>query len=174
MISGNKLGQWLIPFDWQNRRDKELFEVKTIYKELLRREDLINQYYLKTSILKGESSVAELERYLREKQKNDQVNEIMIFKEKQKDQVRQPSARSTFEIQRQVIIDDTNRLALKYSRQKMDKIFGRDVDEDDAIIDPEYDSVLDLHNTEVRKFILMNRKDKSLNIQGLQKTLRKS
>ena len=71
-----------MPFNWKKRRDKELLEVKTIYKELKRREDLINQYNLKSSILKGEAKVRDLEDYLEEKKNLESVNEIMIFKEK--------------------------------------------------------------------------------------------
>jgi hypothetical protein len=69
MTTGNKRGQWMMPFNWKQRRDKELSEVKTIYKELQRREDLITQYYLKSSILKGETKLKDLDDYLEEKRK---------------------------------------------------------------------------------------------------------
>ena len=44
---------------------------------------MINQYYLKNSIMKGESRVADLERYLREKEKQEATNEVVVFKEKE-------------------------------------------------------------------------------------------
>ena len=69
MLTGNRKGMWNMPFSWKKRREKELNEVRTIYNEIQRREDLINQYYLKVSIMKGDRSVLELENYLNDKKK---------------------------------------------------------------------------------------------------------
>ena len=69
MQTGNRKGFWNMPFSWKKRREKELNEVQTIYNEIRRREDLINQYYLKVSIMKGDKSVLELENYLHSKKK---------------------------------------------------------------------------------------------------------
>ena len=76
-----------MPFNWEKRRNKELMEVKTIYKELKRREDMINQYYLKSSIMKGDAKVKDLDKYLKEKKELENVNDIMIFQEKQEGSV---------------------------------------------------------------------------------------
>ena len=76
-----------MPFNWEKRRNKELMEVKTIYKELKRREDMINQYYLKSSIMKGDAKIKDLDKYLKEKKELENVNDIMIFQEKQEGSV---------------------------------------------------------------------------------------
>lgn len=67
MSTGNKQGAWKIPINWKNRRDKELNEVKTIYNEIQRREDLINEYYIKNAILKGEKTSNDLESFRKER-----------------------------------------------------------------------------------------------------------
>lgn len=64
MLTGNKLGTWLLPFKWEKRRDKELAEVMTIYKELQRREDIVNQYNIKEAILKGDATLKDLNEYM--------------------------------------------------------------------------------------------------------------
>jgi hypothetical protein len=84
MLTGNKLGTWLLPFKWEKRRDKELAEVMTIYKELQRREDIVNQYNIKESILKGDASLRDLNEYL-EKRKLKNFAQFIVAKETQEE-----------------------------------------------------------------------------------------
>ena len=52
-----------MPINWKNRREKEIKEVKMVYKEIQRREDLIKEYYLRKAVEKGEASVTELKKF---------------------------------------------------------------------------------------------------------------
>jgi len=82
MLTGNKKGQWLLPFSWDKRRDKELSEVKSIYKELQRREDIIHQYYIKNSIMKGEASLKDLEDHINKQKIKKSIKEVVTIQEK--------------------------------------------------------------------------------------------
>jgi hypothetical protein len=129
MFTGNKRGAWLMPFNWRKRRDKELNEVKMIYKELQKREDIINQYYLKNSIMKGEAKVQELYDYLEEQKRKENTTVDVYFKEKEEEEVKMsedrklPRFRKEF---KQTIIEKPSYTSYKYNRKQMDKLFGRE------------------------------------------------
>jgi hypothetical protein len=133
MNTGNKRGQWLMPFNWKQRREKELAEVKTIYKELQRREDLINQYYLKSSILKGEVKVKDLDEYLYEKHKQKNTRDIIIFKEKpdenEEDREERKLPKMTKEFRQTILMNPLYKA--NKNKQEMDKLFEREEVPDD-------------------------------------------